>query len=126
MVTIALILFIPILRENAVNKMGGKDTSGVVRFRDFIVGIELIKEKPIIGHGQFTTEYLMSKDYVSKIESGLFSKEYIKASGDMGGGYTNGLLGLIVWYGVPITIGSVIIESKGIIQLKLVEIYSHN
>ena len=104
LVIIALMLFIPILKENASNKMSGKNTSGLVRFRDLIVGIELIKEKPIIGHGQFDTEYLISKDYINKIESGLFSKEYIKASGDMGGGYTNGLLGLVVWYGIPVSL----------------------
>lgn len=104
LVIIALMLFIPILKENASNKMGGKNTSGLVRLRDLQVGIELIKEKPIIGHGQFNTEYLISKNYINKIESNLFSKEYIKASGDMGGGYTNGLLGLVVWYGIPMSL----------------------
>lgn len=99
----SLILFTPILIYNSQNKMSGGNTSGLVRLRDLLIGIELIKEKPIIGHGKFDIDYLLTKSYVVNTENDLFSKSYIQSSGEMGGGYTNGLLGLIAWYGIPVS-----------------------
>lgn len=97
------ITFIPIINSNAKDKINEDNTSGLVRLRDYYVGMELIKEKPLFGHGVFDTEYLKRKGYVKQLESNLFSNEYLDISGDMGGGYTNGLLGLIAWYGIPVS-----------------------
>lgn len=100
----ATIAFIPIVSSNVTDKIDEDNTSALVRLRDFNIGIELIKEKPIIGHGVFDSEYLIKKEYVKKWESNLFSNEYLDISGDMGGGYTNGLLGLVAWFGIPVSL----------------------
>lgn len=99
-----IILLTPIFFANISDKVGGKNTSGLARLRDIYIGIELIKEKPIVGHGIFNSSYLKSKGYVYSIENDLFSKEYLESSGEMSGGYTNGLLGLIAWFGIPISL----------------------
>jgi hypothetical protein len=65
------------------------------------LGVELIKEKPILGHGLFDEKYLIEKGYTRKIEENIFSNEYMDVSGEMGGGFTNGFLGLFVSYGLP-------------------------
>jgi len=101
---ITAMLFIPVLKENVVDKMDGENTSGLIRLRDFNIGIELIKEKPILGHGIFDMEYLSSKTYVSRIESELLSEDYLNVSNEMSGGFTNGLLGLIAWFGIPVSL----------------------
>jgi len=101
---IAVVFFIPILKGNAVDKMDGENTSGLIRLRDFNIGVELIKEKPILGHGVFDTEYLNSKTYVSRIESEILSEDYLDISDEMSGGFTNGLLGLIAWFGIPVSL----------------------
>jgi len=100
---ILLIFFIPLFLKNTSNKMSGDNTSSLVRYRDFLIGIELIKESPIIGHGIFDSNYLLSIPYVSNLESDIFSSEYLKETGNMGGGYTNGILGLIAWFGLPVS-----------------------
>jgi len=104
LVLILLLFFVPFLTKNTNEKIDGENTSGLVRMRDLIVSIELIKERPILGHGKFDDNYLLTKNYVINIENELFSNEYIEASGEMGGGFTNGLLGLIAWYGIPISL----------------------
>jgi hypothetical protein len=98
-----VILFIPILRENAEDKISETNTSGLARLRDYYIGIELIKEKPLLGHGVFNVKYLSSKSYVRKLETNLFSVEFLDITGEMGGGFTNGLLALIAWYGIPLS-----------------------
>lgn len=103
LVLVILTLFIPILNQNTKAKFDDENTSGLVRYRDFQIGLDLIKEKPLVGHGVFDEKYLGSKSYVRRIENNTFSKTYLDTSGDMSGGYTNGLLGLIAWYGIPVS-----------------------
>lgn len=98
-----IVVFIPIISDNTKDKVNDDNTSGLVRLRDYYVGLELIMEKPLFGHGVFDSEYLSSKKYVRTWESNLFSNEYLEISGDMGGGYTNGFFGLVAWYGIPIS-----------------------
>jgi hypothetical protein len=90
--------------QNITDKFNSENTSGLARLRDYYIGVELIKEKPILGHGTFTSEYLLKDPFVWNVESELFSKEYLETSGDMSGGYTNGLLGFIAWFGIPASI----------------------
>lgn len=92
------------IKDNISDKLGGQNTSGLVRYRDYLIGVKLIEEKPILGHGYFDTKYLRSKPYVGKIEGSVFSQSYLNSSGELSGGYTNGLLGLLCWYGVPVGI----------------------
>lgn len=103
-----LLAFIPAayIQHNLSNKFSGTNTSGLVRYRDFLIGYELIKEKPLLGHGNFSGEYLTSKPYVSNIEMNIFSEEYLSSSGELSGGYTNGLLGLLCLYGLPLGLGA--------------------
>ena len=103
LVLFVTIVFIPIISNNTKDKVNEENTSGIVRLRDYYIGLDLIKEKPLLGHGVFDSKYLLSKSYVKNWESNLFSNEYLEISGDMGGGYTNGFLGLIAWYGIPIS-----------------------
>jgi len=99
---VVLLFFFALIEKNITAKFNQSNTSGLVRLRDFNIGIDLINEKPIFGHGLFTTQYLMTKPYVSKLESSLFSDDYLKMFGEMSGGYTNGLLGLASWFGLPV------------------------
>ena len=104
LLVILAVAFIPIIGSNVKDKINEDNTSALVRYRDFNIGLELIKEKPIMGHGVFDSEYLKKKQYVKKWESNLFSTEYLDEAGEMGGGYTNGFIGLIAWYGIPASI----------------------
>lgn len=100
---IFIIALSPLLLSNILNKVSGDNTSGIARLRDIMVGIELIKERPILGHGKFDSkEYLLKKNYVLDIEAELFSPEYIEISGSVSGGLTNGVLALLAWYGLPL------------------------
>jgi hypothetical protein len=96
------IYLFPLIQSNVLEKTDSSNTSGLTRTRDMLIGFELIKEKPIFGHGLFDPDYLMSKGYVNEIENDLFSQEYLDVSGEVSGGYTNGFLGLFAWYGIPI------------------------
>ncbi|RZL53991.1 MAG: hypothetical protein EOO93_20465 [Pedobacter sp.] len=84
-----------------MDKLGGENTSGLIRYRDFSIGLNLIKEQPLFGHGLFESNYLLSKSYVNYIEAQLFSADFLDVSGDLAGGFTNGLLGVFCWYGIP-------------------------
>jgi len=101
---VLFLLFVgPILISNVSDKVADTNTSGLARLRDLMIGIELIKERPILGHGKFeSSEYLIEKAYVNKIESELFSTDYLDIHGEMSGGLTNGFLALFAWYGLPI------------------------
>jgi len=96
--------FFALIKGNASDKFDSSNTSGLVRLRDFYIGVELITEKPLLGHGIFDAKYLESKVSVSGIESGLFTRGYLNENGDFSGGYTDGLLGLACWYGLPAAI----------------------
>jgi hypothetical protein len=95
---------IALVQENATNKFDRSNTSTLVRLRDFLIGVELISEKPLLGHGIFDSKYLESKTALSSIESDVFTKGYLNEYGDFSGGYTDGLLGLACWYGIPAAI----------------------
>lgn len=90
--------------DNIADKLGGENLSGLARYRDYLIGINLIQEKPWLGHGLFSSDYLLSKPYVSAIEMQLFSTEYNQTVGTLNGGYTNGLLGFFSWYGIPLSV----------------------
>lgn len=91
-----------VIKDNITDKINGENTSGLTRYRDALIGYALLKDRPLTGHGLFDKKYLLSKGYVRSIDSDIFTKEYIESSGDLAGGYTNGLLGLFNWYGIPV------------------------
>ncbi len=106
-ITISIIVLmvmplLPFLYSNISDKFSSENTSGLVRMRDFYLGIQLIIEKPFLGHGLFDNNYLIEKGYTGEIENSIFSNEYLKETGEMGGGYTNGLLGMFISYGIPL------------------------
>mgnify|MGYP001120285254 CR=1 FL=1 len=86
---------------NIEDKLGGENLSGLARYRDFYIGLELIKEKPILGHGLFNESYLFTKEYVSVIEMNLFKPEDLEIIGSIAGGYVNGLFAIFAWFGIP-------------------------
>jgi len=90
-----------LIKQNTSKKFDSSNTSGLVRLRDYYIGLELISEKPLLGHGIFDTQYLKSISSVAAIESNLFTDEFLDQYGDLSGGYTNGLLALICYYGIP-------------------------
>jgi hypothetical protein len=100
-ITLLALPIFPYISKNIADKFSSENTSGLVRMRDIYLGVELIKEKPILGHGLFDEKYLIEKGYTRKIEENIFSNEYMDVSGEMGGGFTNGFLGLFVSYGLP-------------------------
>lgn len=86
--------------QNITDKLGGANTSGLIRLRDFRVGLQLIQDKPLMGHGQFDIGYLTSQSSILDIESDVLSQEYLSQSAEMSGGYTNGLLLILAGYGL--------------------------
>lgn len=94
-----------IFQENITDKLSGKNVSGLVRLRDMTVGLELIQDRPFLGHGLFDAKYLSSQSKVWEIENTLFSKVYLSEVGDMFGGYTNGFMGILAGYGLFIGTG---------------------
>lgn len=99
---VVALLFSTVFLENVTGKFSGENTSGLTRMRDIQIGWELIKERPLLGHGQFDENYLTAHTTISKIEANIFSKEYINESGEMTGGYTNGFLAVFAGYGIPL------------------------
>lgn len=100
-ILVFIILFIPVFNNNLANKFDKNNTSGLIRLRDFKIGVELIIEKPIIGHGLLSPDYLLSKKYVNSINRSLFTQQFNKSFGNkIAGGYTNGFMGLIASYGL--------------------------
>lgn len=93
-----------LIKQNTSKKFDSSNTSGLVRLRDYYIGLELISEKPLLGHGIFDTKYLKSISSVAEIESNLFTDEFLDQYGDLSGGYTNGLLALICYYGIPVAL----------------------
>jgi hypothetical protein len=99
-----LSISLPVVINNFTHKVSMSNTSGLIRLRDLYVGIELIKDKPFIGHGKFDSHtYLVKNDYVTSIEADLFTTEFRAASGEMAGGFTNGLLAFVSYYGIPVS-----------------------
>jgi len=99
-----ILLFKDLLNTNIINKFNLTNTSGLIRLRDFIISIDLIKEKPLLGHGLFDLEYLLAKNNILYIEEQILSNKYLNSYGQMSGGFTNGLFGIFCWYGIPVGI----------------------
>jgi hypothetical protein len=89
------------IKSNIEDKLSGTNTSGLVRYRDFLIGMSLIADRPLTGHGLFDTNYLLTLPYVSIIESNVFTTEYLDSMDEISGGFTNGLLGIFCWFGIP-------------------------
>ncbi|WP_442589249.1 O-antigen ligase family protein [Pedobacter sp. AW31-3R] len=89
------------IKDNIEDKISGSNTSGLVRYRDYLIGMSLIADRPLLGHGLFETKYLTTLPYVSIIESNVFTTEYLADVDELSGGFTNGLLGIFCWFGVP-------------------------
>jgi hypothetical protein len=104
MAFVFIITFFTVLQSNISDKLGGENTSGLIRYRDYQIGLNLIKEKPLIGHGIFENDYLLTKSYVRSIESNLFTDEFLDLSEGLSGGYTNGFLAVFAWFGLPMGI----------------------
>lgn len=98
------ILIFPIIKLNILEKTSGLNTSGLVRLRDLYFGVSLVKEKPLLGHGiqgLLDYSYIYSKPYLNEIEISIFTNEYISKTGKLSGGFTNGFLGIFVFFGIP-------------------------
>jgi len=89
------------VKNNIEDKLSGKNTSGLVRYRDYLIGMSMIEERPLLGHGLFDSKYLVTLPYVSIIESNVFTTEYLADIDELAGGFTNGLLGIFCSFGLP-------------------------
>lgn len=92
------------VQENIISKFDSNNTSALVRLRDARIGTELIINSPLIGNGQFDSEHLSKELGSINIEKNVFSDNYLDQHGEMSGGFTNGFLLLICWYGIPFSI----------------------
>lgn len=88
--------------ENILEKFDGKNTSGLIRARDFSTGIELISQKPLIGHGIFDLDYLIDKGEVLLIDYEYLGSDFMNENGIFAGGYTNGFMLPLAAYGIPV------------------------
>lgn len=100
------ILVYPILKSNLYEKIDGSgSTSSTIRLRDFTVGIEKLKQNPVIG---FPVVRLYEDTEAKAIEDRVWaqSNNYstVDRLGYFAGGYTNGLLGLFLNWGIPIAL----------------------
>lgn len=93
--------FLVFILENINDKLGGENLSGLARYRDFYIGWELIKEKPLMGHGLFNESYLFTKPYVTAIEVRLFGARTLDIIGSISGGFVNGIMDVFAWFGLP-------------------------
>lgn len=94
----------PIVQSNLYDKLEGSGSgSSTIRLRDFTVGVNKIIQNPIVG---FQVSKLQGDSDAKLIEdkvwedSGNFSE--IDSLGYFAGGYTNGLLGLFLNWGIPL------------------------
>lgn len=87
--------------SNITDKLGGENLSGLARLRDLYIGEELIREKPLLGHGIYDENYLKSRPYVAAIEDDVFGAKTAGIMGSLAGGYVNGFLDIFEWFGVP-------------------------
>lgn len=93
-------LYVSVFKSNVATKLSGTNTSGLIRQRDYLVGVDLIKQKPLLGHGLVDSEYINERSANGKIEKDLLGEDYVAGFGYMSGGYTNGFLAIIVSYGI--------------------------
>jgi len=102
---IVFLFFVPFARENINDKVYGENrTSGLIRLRDLVLGVELVKDKPFMGHGFYSDEYLSSLDYVWNLELDVMSSSWIESSGVMAGGFTNGFFSIFSYIGIPLSV----------------------
>ena len=101
---IILFAFSSIFIQNTTDKFSDSNTSGLIRQRDIMIGITMIKEKPLFGHGLVSSEYFSNNSSVFKIEQALFDNYFINQFDNIAGGYTNGLLGFVMAFGIPISL----------------------
>jgi len=102
-VAIVGIIVYPILQSNLYDKIEGSGSgSSTIRLRDLTVGIEKIKQNPIIG---FPVSKLYEDTEAKAIEDRVWAQantySTIDNLGYFAGGYTNGLLGLFLNWGIP-------------------------
>ncbi|MDR2407021.1 MAG: hypothetical protein LBE13_02750 [Bacteroidales bacterium] len=90
----------PIIKKNVTTKL--EITSGYIRKRDAAMGLLLTSKKPLLGHG--TCDILSDEmpAEIQKMEQLNLGSEYLIKYGYLTGGFTNGLLGIFVKYGIPI------------------------
>ena len=101
-VLLSIGLFTSVIERDVQQKLDLENTSGLIRMRDIFLSWELIKEKPLFGHGIVDLDYIERKGYASNVEQSLFTEDYLKENGYMDGGFTNGFFGGIVFFGIPI------------------------
>jgi hypothetical protein len=102
-VLIILTLY-PVVRTNYRAKM--QTTSGYVRERDILVGLEILQKHPLFGLGVGDTKLIeqsLSREFMQE-QDVYWGKSYSQKYGYFAAGYTNGLLGLFIRYGIPISI----------------------
>lgn len=100
-----VVLLIPILFIGYINfneKINNANsTSGKIRYRDFKLGLNMVKEKPLFGHGWVNSESITNSKNFYSVNRAIFKKGYISHfENDLPGGYTNGLFKFIVTYGI--------------------------
>ncbi|NBB22842.1 hypothetical protein GVN20_26030 [Runella sp. CRIBMP] len=102
-VCVTLWALFPLLQSNFFEKFKGVNSqSGIIRMRDLRVGLEKLAENPIFG---FNTQKLRgdraSKLVEEKVWASSNSYTTVDDLGYFAGGYTNGLLGLLMnWGGI--------------------------
>jgi hypothetical protein len=101
-IAVLAVIFSYIFWDNIMDKLGGENTSGLIRMRDIEIGWELIFERPIFGHGLDFINNIYSNPNLTYISTKNFSNEFLTMFGIDGGGYTNGFLAFIVSYGILI------------------------
>lgn len=97
-------IFAPIIYANLINKFDLTNTSGVIRFRDIQIGLTLLFEHPFLG----VTDNLAEMPIVKRIEDNLWlatgNVDWIRHSGYLAGGYTNGLFHVFLIWGIVLGI----------------------
>lgn len=136
-VTILSVLFaviaIPFIATNFEDKlMGEHSTSGTVRQRDFAIGITLAVRHPLIGVDG-TLESLQNNKEANEIEDAVWLANGMPSwtsQGYMLGGYTNGVFGAFLNYGLILALiiyfqifRSPLINNEGINKLFFMAIF---
>ena len=108
MMTFVILLSVPlasgIFMTNISEKLGDDNTSGLIRKRDIFIGMQIVKENPILG---YDTDKLETSRDATKLEDKFWATNsnlpsWTQYSGYFAGGYTNGFFGALMSYGLII------------------------
>jgi len=99
-----IIVSLPIIISNLKNKLNEQNTSFMIRLLHYEMGIDLIKNNPLLGVGITPVEYYYKNDQSYYMMREYFDKKSVEVLGLEQLGMTNSYIEFAVWFGLPVTL----------------------